>query len=193
GIRICRKGFPSRIVYGDFKQRYRILNASAVPEGQFMDNKKAAEKLLGSIDVDHTQYKLGHTKVFFKAGLLGALEEMRDERLAQVVMSTQALCRGYLVRLEYMKMMARKEAIYTIQYNFRSFMNVKHWPWMKLYFKLKPLLKSAEAEKEMAQMKVDFTKLKEDLAKSENRRRELEEKLVSVVQEKNDLLLQVQA
>uniref|UniRef100_A0A3B4ZHI4 Myosin-4-like n=1 Tax=Stegastes partitus TaxID=144197 RepID=A0A3B4ZHI4_9TELE len=193
GIRICRKGFPSRILYGDFKQRYRILNASAVPEGQFMDNKKAAEKLLGSIDVDHTQYKFGHTKVFFKAGLLGALEEMRDERLAQVVMSTQALCRGYLVRLEYQKMMARKEAIYTIQYNFRSFMNVKHWPWMKLYFKLKPLLKSAEAEKEMAQMKVDFTKLKDDLAKSEHRRRELEEKMVSVVQEKNDLLLQVQA
>lgn len=45
--------------------RYRILNASAVPEGQFMDNKKAAEKLLGSIDVDHTQYKFGHTKVSF--------------------------------------------------------------------------------------------------------------------------------
>lgn len=86
-----------------------------------------------------------------------------------------------------------REAIYTLQYNLRSFMNVKHWPWMKLYFKLKPLLKSAEAEKEMAQMKVDFTKLKEDLAKSENRRRELEEKMVSVVQEKNDLLLQVQA
>ncbi|XP_054614441.1 myosin-2-like isoform X2 [Dunckerocampus dactyliophorus] len=193
GIRICRKGFPSRILYGDFKQRYRILNASAVPEGQFMDNKKAAEKLLGSIDVDHTQYKFGHTKVFFKAGLLGTLEEMRDERLAQVVMSTQARCRGHLIRLEYQKMMARKEAIYTIQYNFRSFMNVKHWPWMKLYFKLKPLLKSAEAEKEMAQIKVDFTKLKEDLAKSENRRKEMEEKMVSVVQERNDLLLQVQA
>ncbi|XP_054464256.1 myosin-1B-like [Anoplopoma fimbria] len=193
GIRICRKGFPSRILYGDFKQRYRILNASAVPERQFMDNKKAAEKLLGSIDVDHTQYKFGHTKVFFKAGLLGALEEMRDERLAQVVTSTQALCRGFIVRLEYQKMMARKEAIYTIQYNFRSFMNVKHWPWMKLYFKLKPLLMSAEAEKEMAQMKVDFTKLKEDLSKSEHRRKELEEKMVSVVQEKNDLLLQVQS
>ena len=72
-------------------------------------------------------------------------------------------------------------------------MKVKHWPWMKLYFKLKPLLKSVEAEKEMIQMKIDFTKLKEDLAKSDNRRRELEEKMVSIVQEKNDLLLQVQA
>ncbi|KAJ8400131.1 hypothetical protein AAFF_G00398250, partial [Aldrovandia affinis] len=63
GIRICRKGFPSRILYGDFKQRYKVLNASVIPEGQFIDNKKASEKLLGSIDVDHTQYKMGHTKM----------------------------------------------------------------------------------------------------------------------------------
>lgn len=33
---------------------------------------------------------------------------MRDERLAHVVTSTQALCRGYVVRLEYQKMMARR-------------------------------------------------------------------------------------
>ena len=39
------------------------MNASVIPEGQFIDNKKAAEKLLGSIDVDHTQYRFGHTKV----------------------------------------------------------------------------------------------------------------------------------
>ncbi|XP_063078649.1 myosin-4-like [Engraulis encrasicolus] len=193
GIRICRKGFPSRILYGDFKQRYRILNASAVPEGQFMDNKKAAEKLLGSIDVDHSQYKFGHTKVFFKAGLLGVLEEMRDERLAQVVTCIQAVCRAYVVRMECKKMIDRRESIYTIQYNIRAFMNVKHWPWMRLYFKMKPLLKSAESEKEMAQMKEDFAKCKEDLIRSETKRKELEEKLVSVVQEKNDLVFQVQA
>ena len=40
-----------------------MLNASVIPEGQFIDNKKASEKLLGSIDVDSTQYKFGHTKV----------------------------------------------------------------------------------------------------------------------------------
>ncbi|XP_042305446.1 myosin-1B isoform X3 [Sceloporus undulatus] len=193
GIRICRKGFPSRIIYGDFKQRYRILNASAVPEGQFMDSKKASEKLLGSIDVDHTQYKFGHTKVFFKAGLLGTLEEMRDDKLAQLITRTQAVCRGYLMRVEFKKMMERRESIFTIQYNVRSFMNVKHWPWMKLYFKIKPLLKSAESEKEMANMKEEFEKTKEDLAKSEAKRKELEEKMVSLMQEKNDLQLQVQS
>ncbi|XP_050018436.1 myosin-1 isoform X2 [Alexandromys fortis] len=193
GIRICRKGFPSRILYADFKQRYKVLNASAIPEGQFIDSKKASEKLLGSIDIDHTQYKFGHTKVFFKAGLLGLLEEMRDEKLAQLITRTQAMCRGYLARVEYQKMVERRESIFCIQYNVRAFMNVKHWPWMKLYFKIKPLLKSAETEKEMANMKEEFEKAKENLAKAEAKRKELEEKMVALMQEKNDLQLQVQA
>uniref|UniRef100_M3ZV86 Myosin heavy chain, fast skeletal muscle-like n=1 Tax=Xiphophorus maculatus TaxID=8083 RepID=M3ZV86_XIPMA len=193
GIRICRKGFPSRIIYGDFKQRYKVLNASVIPEGQFIDNKKASEKLLGSINIDHTQYRFGHTKVFFKAGLLGTLEEMRDEKLVELVTMTQALCRGYVMRREFVKMMERREAIYSIQYNIRSFMNVKTWPWMKLYFKIKPLLKSAETEKEMAQMKEDFAKTKEELAKALAKKKELEEKMVSLLQEKNDLQLQIQS
>ncbi|RMB92166.1 hypothetical protein DUI87_31277 [Hirundo rustica rustica] len=193
GIRICRKGFPSRILYADFKQRYKVLNASAIPEGQFIDSKKASEKLLGSIDVDHTQYKFGHTKVFFKAGLLGLLEEMRDEKLAELITRTQARCRGFLMRVEYRRMVERRESIFCIQYNVRAFMNVKHWPWMKLFFKIKPLLKSAESEKEMANMKGEFEKTKEELAKSEAKRKELEEKMASLMQEKNDLQLQVQS
>uniref|UniRef100_A0A3Q3EMB8 Myosin motor domain-containing protein n=1 Tax=Labrus bergylta TaxID=56723 RepID=A0A3Q3EMB8_9LABR len=191
GIRICRKGFPSRILYADFKQRYKVLNASVIPEGQFIDNKKASEKLLGSIDVPHDEYKFGHTKVFFKAGLLGLLEEMRDEKLASLVTMTQALCRGYVMRKEFVKMTERREAIYTIQYNVRSFMNVKHWPWMKVYYKIKPLLKSAETEKELQQMKENYDKMKTDLATALAKKKELEEKFVSLLQEKNDLQLQV--
>uniref|UniRef100_A0A8C5CNI8 Myosin heavy chain, fast skeletal muscle-like n=1 Tax=Gadus morhua TaxID=8049 RepID=A0A8C5CNI8_GADMO len=191
GIRICRKGFPSRIIYADFKQRYKVLNASVIPEGQFIDNKKASEKLLGSIDVPHDEYKFGHTKVFFKAGLLGTLEEMRDEKLASLVGMIQALSRGYLMRKEYVKMTATREAVYTIQYNIRSFMNVKTWPWMKVYYKIKPLLKSAETEKELSAMKENYEKMKTDLATALAKKKELEEKMVSLLQEKNDLALQV--
>ena len=61
-------------------------------------------------------------------------------------------------------------------------MNVKHWPWMKLYFKIKPLLRSAETEKELAIMKVEFAKCKEDLAKAEAKKKELEAKMVSLLQ-----------
>merc|ERR1712066_257346 len=93
GIRICRKGYPNRLQYADFKQRYRILNPNAIPEGQFFDNKKAAEKLLGSIDVDQDKFRFGHTKVFFKAGFLGTLEEMRDDRLSAIFIGVQAAIR----------------------------------------------------------------------------------------------------
>ncbi|NXE42257.1 MYH4 protein, partial [Ptilorrhoa leucosticta] len=163
GIRICRKGFPSRILYADFKQRLGLFD----PFFMF--------------------------QVFFKAGLLGLLEEMRDEKLVSLITHTQAICRGYLMRMEFKKMNERRESIYIIQYNVRSFMNVKHWPWMKLFFKIKPLLKSAESEKEMANMKEEFEKTKEELAKSEAKRKELEEKMVTLLQEKNDLQLQVQS
>uniref|UniRef100_A0A8C4LUY0 Myosin-7 n=1 Tax=Equus asinus TaxID=9793 RepID=A0A8C4LUY0_EQUAS len=193
GIRICRKGFPNRILYGDFRQRYRILNPAAIPEGQFIDSRKGAEKLLSSLDIDHNQYRFGHTKVFFKAGLLGLLEEMRDERLSRIITRIQAQSRGVLARMEFKKLLERRDSLLIIQWNIRAFMGVKNWPWMKLYFKIKPLLKSAETEKEMATMKEEFARLKEALEKSEARRKELEEKMVSLLQEKNDLQLQVQA
>lgn len=40
-------------------------------------------------------------QVFFKAGLLGILEELRDQRLAKVLTLLQARSRGRLMRLEY--------------------------------------------------------------------------------------------
>lgn len=80
-----------------------------------------------------------------------------------------------------------------IQWNIRAFNIVKNWPWMKLFFKIKPLLRSAATEKELAALKEEFLKLKEALEKSESKRKELEEKQVSLIQEKNDLSLQLQA
>ncbi|XP_075997481.1 myosin, heavy chain 7B, cardiac muscle, beta a [Genypterus blacodes] len=193
GIRICRKGFPNRMVYAEFKQRYRILNPHAIPDDKFVDSRKASEKLLGSLDIDHNQYRFGHTKVFFKAGLLGHLEELRDERLAKVLTLLQAAARRKIMRLELQKMMERREALMIIQWNIRAFNAVKHWPWMKLFFKIKPLLRSAATEKEMAALKEEMAKLKEALEKSEVKRKELEERQVSLFQEKNDLSLQLQA
>ncbi|XP_034548994.1 myosin, heavy chain 7B, cardiac muscle, beta a [Notolabrus celidotus] len=193
GIRICRKGFPNRILYAEFKQRYRILNPQAIPDDKFVDSRKAAEKLLASLDIDHNQYRFGHTKVFFKAGLLGHLEELRDERLAKVLTLLQAASRGKIMRNELMKMTERREALMIIQWNIRAFNAVKHWPWMKLFFKIKPLLRSAATEKELASLKEELAKLKEALEKSEVKRKELEEKQVSLIQEKNDLALQLQA
>ncbi|KAI4575755.1 hypothetical protein MJG53_011958 [Ovis ammon polii x Ovis aries] len=193
GIRICRQGFPNRLLYTDFRQRYRILNPSAIPDDTFMDSRKATEKLLGSLDIDHTQYQFGHTKVFFKAGLLGVLEELRDQRLAKVLTLLQARSRGRLMRLEYQRLLGGRDALFTIQWNIRAFNAVKNWSWMKLFFKMKPLLRSAQAEEELAALRAELRGLRGALATAEAKRQELEETHVSVTQEKNDLALQLQA
>lgn len=86
-----------------------------------------------------------------------------------------------------------RDALFTIQWNIRAFNAVKNWSWMKLFFKMKPLLRSAQAEEELAALRAELRALRGALATAEAKRQELEETHVSVTQEKNDLALQLQA
>lgn len=86
-----------------------------------------------------------------------------------------------------------RDALFTIQWNIRAFNAVKNWSWMKLFFKMKPLLRSAQAEEELTAMRAELRGLRGALAAAEAKQRELEETQVSVTQEKNDLALQLQA
>ena len=83
--------------------RYQILAASAIPSG-FIDGRVAAEKLIDALQLDQSEYRIGTTKVFFRAGIVGELEDMRDERLAKIILQFQAYCKGHLARVEYKKM-----------------------------------------------------------------------------------------
>uniref|UniRef100_H0Y1Q4 Myosin heavy chain 16 n=1 Tax=Otolemur garnettii TaxID=30611 RepID=H0Y1Q4_OTOGA len=193
GIRICRKGFPNRLQYPEFKQRYQVLNPNVIPQG-FVDNKKASELLLGSIDLDTNEYKIGHTKVFFRAGILAKLEDMRDERLAKIMTMLQCRLRGFLMRVEFKKMLERSRiGLKVIQRNVRKFLQLRFWGWWKLYNKVKPLLNVARQEEEM---KVKEEELRSAMAKTQeliNKVKELEEKMATLSQEKKDLTIQLQA
>ena len=80
---------------------------NAIPEG-FVDGKTVAGKILAALEMDENEYKIGSTKVFFKAGVLGYLEDLRDERLSSIVSMFQAHIRGYLVRKTYKKLCDRR-------------------------------------------------------------------------------------
>lgn len=72
GIRICRKGFPSRVLYAEFVQRYSILAASACKQNSG-DAKKATEAIVAEVKLDKELFRIGNTKILFKAGVLGKL------------------------------------------------------------------------------------------------------------------------
>ena len=79
------------------------MAASAIPSG-FIDGKEASTKLVEALQLDQSEYRVGLTKVFFRAGIVGELEDMRDERLSKIISQFQAYCKGHLMRIEYKKM-----------------------------------------------------------------------------------------
>merc|ERR1712165_641954 len=88
GIAICRKGFPNKMLYPEFKSRYNILAAKMVAKAK--NDKGAAQACLDVTKLDKEKYRLGHTKVFFRAGILGYMEEVREDRIGQVLSYLQA-------------------------------------------------------------------------------------------------------
>ena len=193
GIRICRKGFPNRILYPDFKQRYTILAPNTIPAHGFVDARAVTQKVLEALKLDNDQYKLGQTKVFFRAGVLAKLEEMRDEKLAVVMARYQALVRGYILRARYKKLWDQRAALAKIQSNIRKYMAFKDWKWWKLYMKIKPMLTAARDDDEIKKREEEFKKLQEEHERLLKLAKELEMQNAKLLQQKNDYFLELQA
>ncbi|XP_035909615.1 myosin heavy chain, muscle isoform X36 [Anopheles stephensi] len=186
GIRICRKGFPNRMMYPDFKLRYLILAPAAMQAET--EPKKAAEKCFEAIGLDPDSYRIGHTKVFFRAGVLGQMEEFRDERLSKIMSWMQAWCRGYLSRKEFKKMQEQRVSLEIVQRNLRKYLKLRTWAWWKLWQKVKPLLNVSRVEDQIAKLEEKAQKAQEAYEKEEKMRKELEALNSKLLAEKTALL-----
>lgn len=70
--------------------RYEILAPNAIPSG-FMDGRKAATAMLTQLDLDPRLYRIGKSKIFFRAGVLANLESERDEKLRVLIIQLQVI------------------------------------------------------------------------------------------------------
>ncbi|XP_062142161.1 myosin heavy chain, muscle isoform X1 [Drosophila sulfurigaster albostrigata] len=186
GIRICRKGFPNRMIYPDFKMRYMIL-APAVMAAEKLP-KNAATKCLEAVGLDADLYRIGNTKVFFRAGVLGQMEEFRDERLGKIMSWMQAWARGYLARKGFKKLQEQRVALKVVQRNLRKYLQLRTWPWYKLWQKIKPLLNVSRIEDEIARLEEKAKKAEELHAAEVKVRKELEALNAKLLAEKTALL-----
>ena len=82
GIRICRQGFPNRIPFQEFRQRYEILTPSVFSH-QIMDAKKACKPCLKistrNWSVPHRQPNLLPSRSF------GSNGEDRDVKITEIM------------------------------------------------------------------------------------------------------------
>merc|ERR1712186_238590 len=147
GIRICMRGFPNRMLYPDFKSRYQILGASEIATAA--DNKTGVYALLDKIEFSRDRYRLGHTKVFFRAGALAGLEEARDDIVLKLVRWMQGECFGRVRRRVYQTKADQRTLMTVIQRNFRKYMTLRTWGWFIIIQKTKPLIGQMNLEDEL--------------------------------------------
>merc|ERR1719283_309464 len=142
GIAICRAGFPNKIMYPEFKSRYNILGAQAVAKAK--NDKAAAQAVMDILKLDKEKFRLGHTKVFFRAGIGGWMEEQRENKIGTVLAWLQAGARGKAARMQFKKLQDQKMALYACQRAIRSYMMAKTWLWLQLWLSIKPHLKCSQ-------------------------------------------------
>ena len=147
GIRICMRGFPNRMMYPDFKSRYQILGAAEIANAK--DNKEGAYALLDKIAFSREKYRLGHTKVFFRAGALAALEEARDEIVLKLVRWMQGQCYGHMKRQLFQIKWDQRDLMKVIQRNFRKYQTLRNWGWFILLQKTRPLVGQIDIQEEL--------------------------------------------
>uniref|UniRef100_A0A8C2MIA3 Myosin-9 n=1 Tax=Cricetulus griseus TaxID=10029 RepID=A0A8C2MIA3_CRIGR len=171
GIRICRQGFPNRVVFQEFRQRYEILTPNSIPKG-FMDGKQACVLMIKALELDSNLYRIGQSKVFFRAGVLAHLEEERDLKITDVIIGFQACCRGTLTPYTLMCAPVRQRSC-------------QRW--------VKPVLNSIRHEDELIAKEMELTKMREKHLAAENRLTEMETLQSQLMAEKLQLQEQLQA
>nr|CAD7265916.1 unnamed protein product [Timema shepardi] len=192
GIRICRQGFPNRIPFQEFRQRYELLTPNVIPKG-FMDGKRACEKMILALELDPNLYRVGQSKIFFRAGVLAHLEEERDYKITDLIVNFQAFCRGYLARRNYHKRTQQLNAIRIIQRNCAAYLKLRNWQWWRLYTKVKPLLEVTKQEEKLTLKEDELKQVKDKLEAQERQAQEIDRRLAMAVEEKTTLQEQLQA
>ena len=191
GIRICMRGFPNRILYPEFKQRYWILAKKELYSSD--DNKTGVYALMDKIGFDREKYRLGHTKVFFKAGALAKLEEDRDDIVTKLIRWLQGNAYAKQGRARYQFKYDQRNLMSVIQRNYRKYMMLRDWGWYILLSKTKPMVGMRDVEGELGALEAKCNEVYGAYEDQVKTKAKLLEENVALKEEKKQLAAQLQS
>ncbi|KAM0517848.1 hypothetical protein ACHAPE_004826 [Trichoderma viride] len=112
-VRISCAGYPTRWTYEEFALRYYMLVHSSQLTSEIRQMADAIlSKALGtSTEKGMDKYQLGLTKIFFRAGMLAFLENLRTSRLNECAILIQKNLRAKYYRRRYLE--ARESIVQT--------------------------------------------------------------------------------
>ncbi|XP_004706968.1 unconventional myosin-XVIIIa isoform X5 [Echinops telfairi] len=176
-VRMYRQGYPDHMVFSEFRRRFDVLAPHLTKKhGRnyiVVDERRAVEELLESLDLEKSSYCMGLSRVFFRAGTLARLEEQRDEQTSRNLTLFQAACRGFLARQHFKKRKIQDLAIRCVQKNIKKNQGVKDWPWWRLFTTVRPLIEVQLSEEQIRSRDEEIQQLRSKLEKVEKERNEL--------------------
>lgn len=180
GIRIVRSGFPNRVQFGEFFERYKILS----DKSSFTDTMKTnCTTVLSSINLNSELYKVGSTKVFFKAGVLADLEVQRDNKIKHILTEFKAIARGKLRRKTINSKLQKIQASQVLMKAFRAYNKLEKNPWFNVYADLKPFIATSGQAVKTKQIQEHIKSLEKKLQSLEVEKSEISDKNMSTEEE----------
>jgi myosin protein heavy chain len=173
GIRIARTGFPNRLPFVEFRQRYEVL-CKDIPKG-YVEGQVAANMILATLNLDRSLYRVGITKVFFRAGVLAELEDQRDALIRDIMIRFQSVARGFVQRRLAHKRLYRAEATRIIQRNFQVYLDLQANPWWRLFARMRPMLGATRQAAEVKKRDEMIHQLEEKMEKEAEERQRIED------------------
>merc|ERR1712223_1429447 len=184
-------GFPNRIIYPDFKSRYAILGAAEIASSS--DNNTAVYALLYKIEFSRDRYRLGHTKVFFRAGALAGLEEARDNIVLKLVRFLQGQCYKHIKGKIFSKKFDQRELMKVIQRNFRKYQTLRTWGWFIIIQKTRPLIGQPNPEGELRALEEKANATWGKYNEQVETKKRLEQENINIEEEKKALIKQLES
>ncbi|KAH9909819.1 putative myosin MYO2 [Xylariomycetidae sp. FL2044] len=104
-IRISCAGYPGRWTYEEFALRYYLLVPSTRWQTEIRQLvKEILAQALGSLTgTGSDSYQLGLTKIFFRAGMLAHLENLRQNRMTEAAIMIQKNLKAKYYRRKYLE------------------------------------------------------------------------------------------
>uniref|UniRef100_A0A0K8SUT5 Unconventional myosin-XV n=1 Tax=Lygus hesperus TaxID=30085 RepID=A0A0K8SUT5_LYGHE len=151
-IKIRKLGYPVRMRFMEFAQRYRYLLKKRLP----MRSTPAREMSGMMLQPYQGEYQIGASRVFLRESLERKLEHERHEILNKAAVTIQCAMRGHLARRQYQ---ASKRSAVVIQ------SAVRGWAARKKFLKVKRGIVKAQAVHRGNLQRKRYHQLKEELKK----------------------------
>jgi len=115
-VRIRKEGYPVHVSATEFLSKYRCL-AAKDRDPLPADEKKAAAKILHSLNLPETEWQIGRSKIFLRISVFDPLEDKRKALITDKMILIQKTWKGFIARRRFKE---KRRAAIVLQKRFRG-------------------------------------------------------------------------